>query len=42
VGRLLAQSALGLATDVPLAPYRYERFTEGALLVGRYGKGAVS
>ena len=42
VGRLLAQSALGLSTDVPLAPYRYERFAEGALLVGRYGKGAVS
>lgn len=42
VGRLLAQSALGLATDVPLAPYRYERFDEGRLLVGRYGKGAVS
>jgi len=42
VGRLLAQSALGLATDVPLTPYRYERFDEGALLVGRYGKGAVS
>jgi sarcosine oxidase subunit beta len=42
VGRLLAQSALGLPTDVPLAPYRYERFGEGALLVGRYGQGAVS
>jgi sarcosine oxidase subunit beta len=42
VGRLLAQSALGMPTDVPLAPYRFERFDEGALLVGRYGKGAVS
>ena len=42
IGRLLAQSALGLPTEVPLAPYRYERFDEGALLVGRYGKGAVS
>jgi glycine/D-amino acid oxidase-like deaminating enzyme len=42
VGRLLAQSALGLPTDVSLAPYRFERFEEGALLVGRYGKGAVS
>ncbi|GIK86477.1 MAG: oxidoreductase [Betaproteobacteria bacterium] len=42
VGRLLAQAALGLATDVPLAPYRYERFAEGALLAGLYGKGAVS
>ena len=42
VGRLLAQAALGLPTDVSLAPYRYSRFAEGALLVGRYGKGAVS
>ena len=42
IGRLLAQSALGLPTEVPLAPYRYERFDEGALLIGRYGKGAVS
>ena len=42
VGRLLAQSALGLPTDVPLGPYRFERFAEGALLVGRYGRGAVS
>jgi glycine/D-amino acid oxidase-like deaminating enzyme len=42
VGRLLAQAALGQTTDVSLAPYRYERFDEGALLVGRYGKGAVS
>jgi glycine/D-amino acid oxidase-like deaminating enzyme len=42
VGMLLAQTALGLPTDVPLAPYRYTRFAEGALLVGRYGKGAVS
>lgn len=42
VGRLLAQCALGHPTDVSLAPYRYSRFDEGALLVGRYGKGAVS
>ncbi len=42
VGRLLVQSALGLATDVSLAPDRFERFDEGALRVGRYGKGAVS
>jgi len=42
VGRLLAQAALGLPSDVSLAPYRYSRFDEGALLVGRYGKGAVS
>ena len=42
VGMLLAQAALGQATDVSLAPYRFRRFAEGALLVGRYGKGAVS
>lgn len=42
VGRVLAQSALGLATDVPLAPYSIDRFSRGALLVGKYGSGAVS
>ncbi len=42
VGRVLAQEALGLATDVPLAPYALERFANGALLTGRYGGGAVS
>ncbi|MDC6163114.1 FAD-binding oxidoreductase [Achromobacter xylosoxidans] len=42
VGRVLAQEALGLATDVPLAPYALARFTRGALLTGSYGRGAVS
>jgi sarcosine oxidase, subunit beta len=42
VGRVLAQEALGLATDVSLAPYSIERFDQGALLVGKYGSGAVS
>jgi sarcosine oxidase, subunit beta len=42
VGRVLAQEALGLATDVPLAPYAHERFRSGRLLTGRYGSGAVS
>jgi sarcosine oxidase subunit beta len=42
VGRVLAQSALGLATDVPLDPYSLERFRTGRLLVGKYGLGAVS
>ncbi len=42
VGRVLAQEALGLATDVELAPYAIERFATGGLLVGRYGSGAVS
>jgi sarcosine oxidase subunit beta len=42
VGRILAQEALALPTDVPLAPYSIERFTTGALLTGKYGLGAVS
>lgn len=42
VGRVLAQEALGLATDVSLKPYSIERFDTGALLVGKYGLGAVS
>jgi sarcosine oxidase subunit beta len=42
VGRLLAQAALGLPTDLPLASYALERFATGALLTGRYGSGAVS
>jgi len=42
VGRVLAQEALGMATDVPLAPYAHERFRAGRPLVGRYGSGAVS
>ncbi len=42
VGRLVAQHALGLATDLPIAPYAYARFAQGRLLAGRYGAGAVS
>lgn len=42
VGRVLAQAALGLPTDVSLAPYALDRFSTGALLVGKYGSGAVS
>lgn len=42
VGRVLAQEALGLPTDVPLAPYALERFRNGLLLTGSYGSGAVS
>jgi glycine/D-amino acid oxidase-like deaminating enzyme len=42
VGRVLAQEALGLPTDVPLAPYALERFRRGRWLVGRYGAGAVA
>lgn len=42
VGRVLAQAALGLPTDVPLQPYSLERFRNGHLLTGKYGLGAVS
>jgi sarcosine oxidase, subunit beta len=42
VGRVLAQKALGMATEVSLAPYSIERFARGALLLGKYGSGAVS
>ncbi|MCW5729466.1 MAG: FAD-binding oxidoreductase [Alphaproteobacteria bacterium] len=42
IGRLLAQAALGLPTDLPLAPYRFSRFAENAPLRGSYGAGAVS
>jgi len=42
VGRVIAQEALGLPTDVSLAPYALERFRSGRLLRGRYGSGAVS
>lgn len=42
VGLVLAQAALGLPTDVSLAPYALERFRGGRLLTGRYGSGAVS
>jgi sarcosine oxidase subunit beta len=42
VGRVLAQEALGLRTDVPLTPYALERFRSGHLLTGKYGLGAVS
>ena len=42
VGRVLAQEALGLPTDVSLAPYALERFRTGKLLTGKYGPGAVS
>jgi len=42
VGKVLAQEALGLATDVSLAPYAITRFASGNLLTGKYGLGAVS
>ena len=42
VGRVLAQEALGLATNVSLEPYALVRFRTGQLLTGSYGSGAVS
>ena len=42
VGRILAQEALGITTDIELAPYALERFRAGHLLTGKYGSGAVS
>ncbi|HXZ08343.1 MAG TPA: FAD-binding oxidoreductase [Paraburkholderia sp.] len=42
IGKILAQHALGRPTDVSLAPYALDRFASGALLVGKYGLGAVS
>jgi len=42
VGMVLAQEAMGLPTDVSLKPYSIERFASGALLIGKYGAGAVS
>jgi glycine/D-amino acid oxidase-like deaminating enzyme len=42
IGRMLAQSMLGLPPDLPLHPYRLTRYAEGEPLVGAYGAGAVS
>jgi len=42
IGRCVAQSLLGEAPDVDLAPYRPERFSEEALLLGAYGSGSIS
>ena len=42
IGRIVAQAALGLAPDLPLAPYSIERFAGGNLLLGGYGASVVS
>lgn len=42
IGRCVAQSLLGEASDVDLEPYRPERFEEKALLLGAYGAGSIS
>lgn len=42
IGRCVAQALLGEAPDIDLAPYRPERFSEEALLLGAYGAGSIS
>ena len=42
IGRMLAQSMLGLATDLPIHPYRMTRYADAEPLTGAYGTGAVS
>lgn len=42
IGKLIAQQALNLPTDVSLEPYALDRFQSGRMLRGRYGVGAVS
>jgi glycine/D-amino acid oxidase-like deaminating enzyme len=42
VGRVLAQSVLGLQTDIDIRAYRFSRFAEGRQLVGAYGIGSIS
>ncbi len=42
VGKVLAQSVLGMETDVDITPYRLGRFAEGELLTGAYGIGSIS
>ncbi len=42
VGKVLAQSVLGIETDVDITPYRLARFAEGELLTGAYGIGSIS
>ena len=42
IGRCVAQSLLGEAPDIDLAPYRPQRFREEALLLGAYGGGSIS
>ena len=42
IGRVVAQTALGLTPDLPLGPYSIGRFAAGRLLVGGYGASVVS
>ena len=42
VGKILAQTVLGEASDVDIAAYHHGRFDDGALLTGTYGIGSIS
>lgn len=42
LGRMLAQSLLGITADLPMHPYRIGRYRDGEPLTGAYGTGAVS
>ncbi len=42
LGRVLAQSVLGLEPEVALGPYGLDRFAAGRLLTGVYGIGSLS
>ena len=42
LGRVLAQSVLGLEEEVAIAPYSLDRFAAGRLLTGVYGVGSIS
>jgi glycine/D-amino acid oxidase-like deaminating enzyme len=42
IGRIVAQAALGLTPDLPVAPYSIERFARRQPAVGGYGASVVS
>ena len=42
VGKVLAQSALGMEPDLDIGPYRITRYAEGEPLTGAYGAGSLS
>ncbi len=42
IGKVQAQTALGLATDVDISGYGLDRFAGGRLLTGSYGIGSIS
>ena len=42
IGKVQAQTALGLATDVDISGYGLDRFETGRLLTGAYGTGSIS